>query len=397
MIDSESAIQEPARRAGTDSTWRNTRDRVREIIRQEVDRAGPTDDARYPLELIVESFVRYTDADGEPDIRVVDDDGRTRTLVRNGHETAFTTRDLVEELRRTRPMLFRPPAPSPAAPAMEPVKIEPRRRDWLDIGSGAGADPADRMRKPVSARPARQRRLLRLRRDGTRLYLRPRKAQRKRIEPAATAGAVRLQEARADFPRRLDEIRNSFDDPRTPSPGRGLVIAAIVLVGLLGAGGFFLFGDDRPTEMAGAESAGQETARVQAAIEEPETTGTLASPPPGKTPPVPAGAGGRLLRGVPDVLDTATLSLEGEIVRLFGVEWAPGAGKPDDLTRYLRGREVTCQPTGARETYRCRVGEQDLSKVVLYNGGGKATAEATPELKTAEERARAAKIGVWNE
>jgi hypothetical protein len=175
------------------------------------------------------------------------------------------------------------------------------------------------------------------------------------------------------------------------------MIAALALASLLGVGGFFLFGKDHPAETAGMEIADRGTARVQAAAEEPETTGTLASPPPGGAPPVPGAPSGRPLIGVPDVLDTATLSLGGEVVRLFGVEWAPGAGKPDDLTQYLRGREVTCQPAGGRETYRCRVGEQDLSKVVLYNGGGKATAEATPELKTAEERARTAKVGVWSE
>jgi endonuclease YncB( thermonuclease family) len=96
------------------------------------------------------------------------------------------------------------------------------------------------------------------------------------------------------------------------------------------------------------------------------------------------------------VIDTATLSLEGEVVRLFGVEWAPGAGKPEELTTYLQGREVSCEPAGSNDTYRCKVGEQDLSRVILYNGGGQPTAEATPELKAAADKAREAKIGVWN-
>jgi endonuclease YncB( thermonuclease family) len=81
-------------------------------------------------------------------------------------------------------------------------------------------------------------------------------------------------------------------------------------------------------------------------------------------------------------------------VRLFGVEWARG-GSPDDLTRYLKGREVSCRAEGATETYRCQVGGQDLSKVILYNGGARATSEATAELKTAEERARTERLGVW--
>jgi endonuclease YncB( thermonuclease family) len=113
-------------------------------------------------------------------------------------------------------------------------------------------------------------------------------------------------------------------------------------------------------------------------------------------PAAPA-SGGRTLRGVPDVIDTATLSLEGEVVRLFGVEWAPGGGKPEDLTRYLQGRETVCEPAGGNDTYRCMVGGQDLSRVVLFNGGGKPTAEATPELKAAADKARETKIGVWNQ
>jgi endonuclease YncB( thermonuclease family) len=84
------------------------------------------------------------------------------------------------------------------------------------------------------------------------------------------------------------------------------------------------------------------------------------------------------------------------VVRLFGVEWAPGAGKPEELTTYLQGREVTCEPASMNDTYRCRVGDQDLSRVVLFNGGGQPTAEATPELKAAANHAREAKIGVWS-
>jgi hypothetical protein len=99
---------------------------------------------------------------------------------------------------------------------------------------------------------------------------------------------------------------------------------------------------------------------------------------------------------VPDVIDTSTLWLDGKIVRLFGVEWVRGAGEPDELNRYLRGREVTCEPASRPDKYRCRVDGQDLSRVVLYNGGGKSTAEATPDLKSAEDHARQAKMGLWS-
>jgi hypothetical protein len=103
------------------------------------------------------------------------------------------------------------------------------------------------------------------------------------------------------------------------------------------------------------------------------------------------------VRGVPDVLDTATLFLNDRLVRLFGVEWVRGAGDPDDLVRYLKGREVVCQPASQGETHRCTVEGRDLSTVVLYNGGGKASAEATAELRNAEEHAKRMRLGVWSE
>jgi endonuclease YncB( thermonuclease family) len=94
-------------------------------------------------------------------------------------------------------------------------------------------------------------------------------------------------------------------------------------------------------------------------------------------------------------LDTATLFLDGKIIQLFGVEWVRGAGTPEDLTRYLRGREVVCQATTTPDSYRCAVDNQDLSKVVLFNGGGRANADVPPELKAAETAARQARRGLW--
>jgi endonuclease YncB( thermonuclease family) len=97
---------------------------------------------------------------------------------------------------------------------------------------------------------------------------------------------------------------------------------------------------------------------------------------------------------VPEVIDTTTLRLEGNLIRLFGVEWARG-GQTEDLVRYLRGRATTCRPTGAGDLYRCDVDGRDLSQVVLYNGGGRATADAPPELVAAENHAKAERLGVW--
>jgi endonuclease YncB( thermonuclease family) len=95
-------------------------------------------------------------------------------------------------------------------------------------------------------------------------------------------------------------------------------------------------------------------------------------------------------------MNTSTLSLQGRIVRLFGVEAAGNVASADDLTQYLGGREVVCEVAGLKDIYRCQVDGKDLSTVVLFNGGGRATVDATFELKTAAERARSAGVGIWS-
>jgi endonuclease YncB( thermonuclease family) len=192
-----------------------------------------------------------------------------------------------------------------------------------------------------------------------------------------------------------------------------LILAALALaVPLLGILGISLVGDASApaSQQASAATEGrapqppaaQGTARRSGTLAgatapaerpnaaEPNTTGAVQG-----QDPVPAGAAAGTLRGVAEVLDTATLSVQGKVVRLFGVEWAKGAGDPDDLAAYLRGREVICRPEGATDKHRCEVQGQDLSKVVLFNGGGRATPEATPDLKSAEEHARSQQVGVW--
>jgi endonuclease YncB( thermonuclease family) len=165
-----------------------------------------------------------------------------------------------------------------------------------------------------------------------------------------------------------------------------LSLAAVaILVPLVAILAMSLISDSRATRPPDAPT----TVAARSAAE-PDATGTV----PGQDPPPPGPAAGPL-RGVPEVLDTATLSVQGKVVRLFGVEWARGAGDPDDLAGYLRGREVVCRPEGATERYRCEVQGQDLSRVVLFNGGGRATPDATSDLKAAEEHARSQQIGVW--
>ena len=133
------------------------------------------------------------------------------------------------------------------------------------------------------------------------------------------------------------------------------------------------------------------TARAKVARVQPQIM-ALATPEAANAKSAP-GAG--VIRGVPVVQNTGMLEIQGRVVRLFGVEGARGRAARD-LRRYLGQREVVCEPTGSGSDYRCRVDDQDLSRVVLFNGGGRATANATAELRALDQQARSTRAGIWS-
>jgi membrane peptidoglycan carboxypeptidase len=121
----------------------------------------------------------------------------------------------------------------------------------------------------------------------------------------------------------------------------------------------------------------------------PEETSPAPVPPaaPEAAPPPAA----RTLRGVPELVDTGTLRLGRETVHLAGVEGMRGR-YAEEMRAYIAGREVACEPAGSN-VHRCMLGRNDLSRAVLYNGGGRATRDAPADLREAEEKARARRRG----
>ncbi len=99
------------------------------------------------------------------------------------------------------------------------------------------------------------------------------------------------------------------------------------------------------------------------------------------------------VRGVPTVLDTGTLRFGNRTIQLAGVIGMRGEFSRQ-MGQYLAGREVTCE-TATDATHRCTVEGRDLSEVVLFNGGGRAAADAAPGYRESEAQARAAGRGVW--
>jgi penicillin-binding protein 1A len=133
-----------------------------------------------------------------------------------------------------------------------------------------------------------------------------------------------------------------------------------------------------------------QSAAVRAKIGRPQRRMTaLAAADAGDAKPV---ASTSVVRGVAVVQNTGMLEIQGRVVRLFGVEGARGRAMRD-FSRYLGSREVACEPIG--NEYRCRAGDQDLSRVVLFNGGGRASGSATPELRALEQQARSTRVGIW--
>ena len=363
--------------------WTQMRERMRETIHAELDKINPTDDARRALELIIESSLRPSEVDGALKLTVIDQDGKPRTIERNGQQTEFTLQDLLEELRGRYGVLFRSAKPDEATrvqPEKRPEKREPPQRDWLKLTGDAAKPTSETPPLPSEPAPLQNPPLGKPRiHEWSRNPIRSLRAS---LAPKANS---RAEPGQQPAPVAAEHEQVVFGGMRTRSWTRpSVALGAVALLALLGVGAFLFQGEDAPAPQASA---------AQPAVASNETATPLQDPEPSTTGSTASSAS---LRGVPDVIDTATLSLKGEVVRLFGVEWAPGGGKPEDLTSYLNGREVACEPAGSNDVYRCQVGNQDLSRVVLFNGGGRPTSDATPELKAAADKAREAKIGVWS-
>jgi endonuclease YncB( thermonuclease family) len=97
---------------------------------------------------------------------------------------------------------------------------------------------------------------------------------------------------------------------------------------------------------------------------------------------------------VEQVLDTATLKVDGETIRLAGIN---GFGPPyrDQLAKFIQeqGAQISCTPNGARHI--CFVKNVDLALAALTNGAARPTADATPQYRHAADEAKANKRGVY--
>jgi endonuclease YncB( thermonuclease family) len=434
----------------------DVREQVRGAIRAEVARQNPVEDARHSLELIAETAVRF---EGEDSVgyRIIDENGEARTRVDNGATVDFTIRDLVADLRDKHPTLFQAapldpsealddplngmsptdkvdavpsdqrelasaaPAPAPAEVASDEFSM-PRAAPFGPNLSGSSFDAplttspdvAARVTRSATASPRGPRDWLIL--DGGKRPTEEAASAPPSSEPSSASVVsavtpVRPAPAEANSaPPAGPPVARPLANEGRRGGRRPATMAYAVLGGLavLSTGAYLALGsrasgpdllpkqtESKATESRQAERARARTTPAPQPQADPLATGSVSSSPateptsarPGPAEPAP-------ITGVPEVIDTATLRVDGKVVRLIGVEWARG-GRADNLTSYLGGREVTCQPAEASELYRCKVEGRDLSQVVLYNGGGRASPNAPADLLAAENYARTERIGVW--
>jgi penicillin-binding protein 1A len=95
------------------------------------------------------------------------------------------------------------------------------------------------------------------------------------------------------------------------------------------------------------------------------------------------------------VVDTGTLRVDGQQVRLLGVVGKSGA-PAQAMADYIGDRDVQCRAS-ANGQHRCEVDGWDLSEVVLFNGGGRASPDAPAGYVRAERKARSERKGIWAE
>ncbi|MGU3362043.1 thermonuclease family protein [Methylobacterium sp. M6A4_1b] len=380
---------------------------MRARIAEAVAQAGAYPVAERTLALLAEAALMPSPE--PPGYRVVDRTGAPRQVAAtDGATVPMDLPALLAEFRERHPTLFRP------VPASEPEREpEPVPTEDFRTATARFVETQSVLARSLMARSASRGRALATSVSDRLATLRRSRAEASPAVPGAAvepaeptraglaAGRVREGAQRvggyargrlADSASRLGEVARDRNVLRDALSRRALPIGlgAAALAALLA-----VLGGRTPQETAPAETgAPPAQTRPQVPSATPPPSAPDMSPAAPEEPP-PKQASANEISGPVEVIDTATLRVGGKLVRLFGVEWVRG-GQADELTRYLAGRTVTCQPVAGSEARLCSVDGRDLSEVVLFNGGGRASPEATPDLVAAEDHARAERLGVWS-
>ena len=391
---------------------------LRKQIEAEIARRNPKPVAARTLQLLAEAALEPSET--PPGYRVVDRHGRPRRHPET--DAALTLSECVDEIQARHPALFLPPAvvaPEPAAPAKEAPLLasaaEMRAATARLVETGSERARALAERSTEQGRALAESAAGRV--SGIRaevaawLAARRAAASGRDASPEAAAPAWRDHAARIGAAARdrfggvagwwgardaRGEGESLRQHRRWLAGGTAAVLLAVITAGLVVTSRAPESGAPVPSRraaQAGADKPGALPGSAPASAPDPvtpppESADTVEMPDP---PPAPAA---NAITGKAEVIDTATVRVAGKLMHLFGVEWVRG-GQADELTKYLAGRPVSCTPVPGSENVSCTVEGRDLSEVVLFNGGGRASPEASPELVAAEDHARTEHIGVW--
>ncbi|WP_449410270.1 thermonuclease family protein [Methylobacterium komagatae] len=374
---------------------------LRETLRNEILKARPHPVAERTLLLILQAAVEPQAA--PPGYRVLDRHGtpRLHEAEEGASPRPFTLADLIAEQRAKNPGLFLPPEPEP-----EPTPVpESKAAAESSLAAGASEMRAATARfigsqsekaRSLAEQSTVQGRALARSAAGAFATL---KGRLRRDETSGTNIREGLSERLGGLGDRLG-VKGDADGHRgrfwlgAAAVATGAMVLLAVIVNAPRAPQTAPVPASRPAPppASNPEPPPQQTARAPSVPDNvtPPPEGDGRGDPETDAPPPPANA----ITGTVQVIDTATLKVGGKLVRLFGVEWVRG-GQADELARYIGGRTVTCQPAPGSDNMNCLVDGRDLSEVVLYNGGGRASPEASPELVAAEDHARSERLGVW--
>jgi hypothetical protein len=102
------------------------------------------------------------------------------------------------------------------------------------------------------------------------------------------------------------------------------------------------------------------------------------------------------ISGPATVVDTATLTVNGQKVQLFGIEGETGvlADELQDLIT-ASGPNVTCKPHD--QTYVCTLPNgTDVARAALYNGAARPGQDASDDYRQVSDAAKSAHKGIWH-
>ncbi|TXM74651.1 nuclease [Methylobacterium sp. WL12] len=402
---------------------------LRGEVQAEIARRNPKPVAVRTLQLLAEAAVEPS---AEPaGYRVVDRHGRPRRHA--GSDAPLTLAELVDEIQARHPALF---LPAVVPPAIAPVEPEVTRDAPLIAGAAEMRAATARLvetgserARALAERSTEQGRALAESavdrvsgvRSGMAAWLAARRAAADRTRSdattlnATTSGAAtpgtaapnpvaqpawrdRASQVGASARDGIGRVAAGLRDwqgegesvrqhRRWLAGGTAAALLAVLAAGLV-VGNRAPEGETPTKTPTQADASVPNTPSPDPVTPPPETADTVGLPEP---PPAPAA---NAISGKAEVIDTATVRVAGKVMHLFGVEWVRG-GQADELSKYLAGRPVTCTPVPGSENVSCTVEGRDLSEVVLFNGGGRASPEASPELVAAEDHARTERIGVW--